>query len=226
MLNPGSTRPTRVRLRFWTRVRRRPTRVRLRCWTRVRFDQPVFACDAEPGFDSTNPRTHHIYIIYHSPSNYLNRLTAFQLVCHLAWSQIDWLHFSVCANSHGVKSIDCISACVPARMESSRLTAFQLVCQLAWSQINWLHFSVCAILHVDVVKSIDYIPACVYIPKVATQNEMSQKRTYHCCVFVTQRNSSAKCQNAMSQKRTICCIFVITKTHNVTKMHNIDILKK
>ena len=161
MLNPGLIRPTRVPLRFWTRVRRRSTRVRLRCWTRVRFDQPVFACDAEPGFDSTNPRTHHIYIIYHSPSNYLNRLTAFQLVCHLAWSQIDWLHFSVCANSHGVKSIDCISACVPARMESSRLTAFQLVCQLAWSQINWLHFSVCAILHVDVVKSIDYIPACV-----------------------------------------------------------------
>ena len=202
-----------------------------------------------------------------------NRLTTFQRVCQLAWSQINWLHFSLCASSNGVKSIDCISACVPARMESNQLTTFQRVCHptCRCSQIDWLHSSLCVIgyhptcSHIDslhvvksidyipaitvarhfdwlhfnmyisssslcstphVVKSIDYIPACVYIPKVATQNEMSQKCTSHCCVFVTQRNSSAKCQNAMSQKRTMCCIFVITKTHNVTKMHNIDILKK
>ena len=130
---------------------------------------------------------------------------------HPICSHIDSLHV--------VKSIDYIPAITVAR------------------HFDWLHFnmyisssSLCSTPHV--VKSIDYIPACVYIPKVATQNEMSQNCTSHCCVFVTQRNSSTKCQNAMSQKCTMCCIFVITidilchKNAQHRYIKKIDILKK
>ena len=146
---------------------------RTRCWTRVRLDQPGFACDSEPGcvddqpgfacdvepeFDSTNPCS----LAMLNPVSIRPTLAHIIFISStilLAITWIDWLHFSLCAISHGVKSIDYISACVPTRMESNQLTAFQLVCQLEWSQVDWLHFSLCASSHG--VKSIDYISACV-----------------------------------------------------------------
>ena len=92
---------------------------------RYRFN---IARDAEPGFDSTNPGSLAILNPGASTTNPGS-------LAMLNPGSIR-LHSSLCTSSNGVKSIDCIPACVPARMESNQLTAFQLVCQLAWSQIN------------------------------------------------------------------------------------------